>query len=325
MVPSPQFSSDQSPAFSSSSPAARVSRRRSSHRQQSRYQESLEQNLEVHTLTEPRPSDLITNPGSNMTMPIIQGISLVSTHSLPDRFRSVFPFQVFNAVQSRCFQPVYNTNENHVLSAPTGSGKTVILELAICKLLMESSIDLCKIVYIAPTKSLCSERQRDWELKFKHLGLQCTEVTGDTDYVSQAHVQKANLIITTPEKWDSMTRKWKDQFKLMQLVKLFLIDEVHILKESRGAALEAIVSRMKSTSLNVRFIALSATVPNSHDVARWLGRSKTHNTAAAHLEIFGEEFRPVPLQKHVVGIKSYANDFAFDKSCNERYVHYLET
>ncbi|MFL5587016.1 MAG: DEAD/DEAH box helicase, partial [Ktedonobacteraceae bacterium] len=64
-----------------------------------------------------------------------------------------------------------------------------------------------------------------------------------------------------------------DHVKLMQLVKLFLLDEVHVLKDSRGATLEAVVSRMKSIGSNVRFVALSATVPNSEDIATWLGTS----------------------------------------------------
>lgn len=114
------------------------------------------------------------------------------------------------------------TNENLVVAAPTGSGKTVVLEMAICKLLLECKTDQYKIVYMAPTKALCSERQRDWQAKFASLDLQCAELTGDTDNVQLRYVQNASIIITTPEKWDGMTRKWKDHVKLMELVKLFL-------------------------------------------------------------------------------------------------------
>ena len=99
----------------------------------------------------------------------------------------------------------------------------------------------------------------------------------------------------------------------MQLVRLFLIDEVHILKDTRGATLEAVVSRMKSTGSNVRFIALSATVPNSEDIATWLGKDATNQHLPAHRERFGEEFRPVKLQKFVYGYQAGCNDFAFDK------------
>jgi len=183
----------------------------------------------------------------------------VSTHDLPDRFRSIFPFPLFNAVQSKCFSVIYHTNDNFVLSSPTGSGKTAVLELAICRLMNGFANGTYKVVYQAPTKSLCSERQRDWQAKFAPFDLQVAELTGDSDLAQTRNVQHASIIITTPEKWDSMTRKWKDHVKLMQMVKLFLIDEVHILKEDRGATLEAIVSRMKSIGSDLRFVALSAT------------------------------------------------------------------
>lgn len=250
--------------------------------------------------------------------PMIQGIQLVSTHELPDRFRSVFPFPFFNAIQSKCFRPIYQGDSNFVLSAPTGSGKTAVMELAICRLVMNFKDCRFKVVYQAPTKSLCSERYRDWQHKFSSLDLQCAELTGDTDHARLRNVQNANIIITTPEKWDSMTRKWKDHIKLMQLVKLFLIDEVHILKETRGATLEAVVSRMKSVDSNVRFVALSATVPNSEDIGAWLGKDPTNQHLPAHRERFGEEFRPVKLQKFVYGYHSNGNDFVFDKACEAR-------
>lgn len=243
---------------------------------------------------------------------------MISPNELPDRFRSIFPFQVFNAVQSKCFGTTYNSDDNLVLSAPTGSGKTVVLEMAICRLVAGFRNGQFKIIYMAPTKSLCSERQSNWQRKFKHLDLQCAELTGDTDHAQLRNVQNASIIITTPEKWDSMTRKWKDHIKLMQLVKLFLIDEVHILKESRGATLEAVVSRMKSVDSNVRFVALSATVPNSEDVATWLGKDHTNQHLPAQREVFGEEFRPVQLQKFVYGLPFRGNDFALDSVCDSK-------
>ncbi|KAI8935423.1 hypothetical protein NX059_008001 [Plenodomus lindquistii] len=247
------------------------------------------------------------------TAPTVQGIPLVPIITLPDRLRSVFPYPTFNAVQSKCFRQVFRSDENFVLASPTGSGKTVILELAICRAVMSNATDQYKIVYQAPTKALCSERQRDWEKKFQPIGLKCAELTGDSDATDLRNVQTANIIITTPEKWDSMTRKWKDHEKLMKLIKLFLIDEVHILKEDRGAVLE-VVSRTKSIAADVRFVALSATVPNFHDVATWLGKNAREPGLPAANEKFGEEFRPVKLQKHVCGfVSNQSNDFAFEK------------
>ncbi|KAI4104557.1 MAG: hypothetical protein LQ339_003860 [Xanthoria mediterranea] len=264
----------------------------------------------------------VKDPSSTINLrhapPIVQGIQLVFPSELPDRFRSIFPFPLFNAVQSKCFGTAYGSSDNLVLSAPTGSGKTVILELSICQLISGFQTGQFKIVYMAPTKSLCAERQKDWQSKFASLDLQCAELTGDTDHGQLRIVQNASIMITTPEKWDSMTRKWKDHAKLMQLVKLFLIDEVHILNETRGACLEAVVSRMKSVGSNVRFLALSATVPNSDDIATWLGLNPTTPHVPACLERFGEEFRPVKLQKHVYGISFNGNDWGFDKICDPK-------
>jgi ATP-dependent DNA helicase HFM1/MER3 len=138
------------------------------------------------------------------------------------------------------------------------------------------------------------------------------------------NVQEATIIVTTPEKWDSITRKWKDHMKLMKMIKLFLIDEVHILREDRGATLEAIVSRTKSVGSSVRFIALSATVPNVGDIAEWLGRSPSHSHEPAVLQKFGEEFRPVKLQRHVIGYgMKQSNEWAFNKFLDKKFISFF--
>lgn len=91
------------------------------------------------------------------------------------------------------------------------------------------------------------------------------------------YVHNAIPSLILQEKWDSMTRKWRDYKSLVQLVKLFLIDEVHQLNdETRGPTMEAIVSRMKTIQASMswgegsrsklRLIAISATIPNIADV-----------------------------------------------------------
>ncbi|KAF2021045.1 hypothetical protein BU24DRAFT_361636, partial [Aaosphaeria arxii CBS 175.79] len=255
--------------------------------------------------------------------PVCSGIRLVPVSELPDRLKSIFSFPVFNAVQSRSFNSVYNSDDNFVLASPTGSGKTVILELAICRAFVRNATGQYKIVYQAPIKALCSERQRDWQKKFEPLGLTVIELTGDSDNAHVQSVQKADIIVTTPEKWDSITRKWKDHEKLMRLIRLFLIDEVHILKDERGAILEAVVSRMKAIGTDVRFVALSATVPNIEDVASWLGKNAAAPHKAAMMENFGEEFRPVKLQKYVCGFPTSGNDFQFDNFLDKKLVELI--
>ncbi|KAB5566714.1 hypothetical protein GE09DRAFT_1218970 [Coniochaeta sp. 2T2.1] len=251
--------------------------------------------------------------------PMANGIQLVSPQqALPHNVRSVFPYPVFNAVQSKCFDSAYGSNDNLVVSAPTGSGKTAILELAICRTIAGNTHGNTKIVYQAPTKALCSERARDWEKKFSPLQYVVAELTGDTSQAELPRVREASIIVTTPEKWDSITRKWQDHQKLLELVGLFLIDEVHILKEIRGATLEAVVSRMKTIGNNVRFVALSATVPNSQDIAAWLGLNHEQQQLPAQHEVFGQDFRPVKLERHVFGYDKRMNDHVFDKQLDAK-------
>jgi replicative superfamily II helicase len=66
-------------------------------------------------------------------------------------------------------------------------------------------------VYIAPLKALARERLRDWKEKFgRKLGLTVLEFTGDAA-PDAAALRRADIIITTPEKWDGVTRGWKSR------------------------------------------------------------------------------------------------------------------
>ena len=51
------------------------------------------------------------------------------------------------------------------------------------------------------------------------------------------------MIVTTPEKWDVVTRKATGDVALAQVVRLLIIDEVHLLHEDRGAVIECLVAR----------------------------------------------------------------------------------
>ncbi|KAH1038633.1 hypothetical protein J1N35_040376 [Gossypium stocksii] len=254
--------------------------------------------------------------------------SLKSVLDLPEPFRSIFNFRYFNSLQSECFPVCFLSDVNMVISAPTGSGKTVLFELCILRLLSRFiSGDgrfvhikgTLKTIYIAPSKALVQEKLRDWTQKFGSLGISCLELTGDNDSYSTRNIQEADIILTTPEKFDAVTRyRIKDGgLSFFSDISLLLIDEVHLLNDLRGATLEAIVSRikmlarypeMKSSALaSVRFLAVSATIPNTEDLAEWL------EVPVQGIKRFGEEVRPVKLTTKVFGYASAKNDFLFEK------------
>lgn len=239
---------------------------------------------------------------------------------LPSYLRSVFPFQTFNHMQSQCLE-AWNSDENLLISAPTGSGKTVCFELAILRHVQKNLESIHstrlgpdgltgKVVFIAPTKALCAEKQQDWQRRFRCTGIRVESVTGDlAPSLSDAKLNSADLILTTAEKWDSITRNigLNHTFDFAAHVSLLLLDEVHQIGESRGPTLESVVTRMlvshdqsesansSSTTSHLRVIAASATIGNTDDVGKWLRVSRNH------IKVFGASYRPVSLDFQVFG------------------------
>lgn len=86
-------------------------------------------------------------------------------------------------------------------------------------------------------------------------------------------MKKADVILATPEKWDFMSRKWR-QRKIVQNVYLYIFDEIHLIPES-SATYEVICSRVRylqnEIEKRIRIVALSNSLANAKDVANWLG------------------------------------------------------
>jgi len=80
---------------------------------------------------------------------------------------------------------------------------------------------------------------KDWNKKFV-LGLKkkMVELTGDYTPDMQS-LQVADIVTTTPEKWDGISRNWQNRSYVKQ-VGLIIIDEIHLLGEDRGPILEVV-------------------------------------------------------------------------------------
>jgi activating signal cointegrator complex subunit 3 len=177
--------------------------------------------------------------------------------------------------------------------------------LALLQLLKRSCLDgvldrsTVKAIYIAPMKALAQEVVTKFSQRLKPLGLIVREFTGDMQ-LSRQEIIDSQLIVTTPEKWDVVTRKGGDG-SLGTLVNLIIIDEIHLLADDRGAVIETIVARtqryVESSQKLVRIVGLSATLPNYEDVTSFLHVNP--NTGCFY---FGPEYRPVPLDMTFIGI-----------------------
>ncbi|EOA28486.1 hypothetical protein CARUB_v10024696mg [Capsella rubella] len=208
-------------------------------------------------------------------------------------------FKHFNPVQTQVFTVLYNTSDNVLVAAPTGSGKTICAEFAILRNHLEVPESTMRVVYIAPLEAIAKERFCDWERKFgKGLGLPVVMLTGETA-LDLTLLEKGQIIISTPEKWDALSRRWKKR-KYIQHVSLFIVDELHLIGGQGGPVLEVIVSRMRYISSQVgnkmRIVALSTSVANAKDLGEWVGAS------SCGLFNFPPNIRPVPLEIHIQGV-----------------------
>jgi ATP-dependent DNA helicase HFM1/MER3 len=96
---------------------------------------------------------------------------------IPEEWKPVFPYHDLTTVQKKCFTRLFETDRNVVISAPTGTGKTGCMDIALIRLLYKS--DRFSAIYIAPTKALCGEREADWRERFGRVGRECKSFTGD--------------------------------------------------------------------------------------------------------------------------------------------------
>ncbi|KAL5471241.1 hypothetical protein EMCRGX_G029336, partial [Ephydatia muelleri] len=209
-------------------------------------------------------------------------------------YRDKFPY--FNPIQTQVFNSLYNTDDDVFVGAPTGSGKTICAEFAMLRMFSAAADSKC--VFVTPLQALAEQRYADWLQKFGHqLKKSVVMLTGELS-VDLKLLKEGNVVISTPENWDILSRRWK-QRKNMQTVNLFIVDELHLIGGENGPILEVVCSRMRYISSQIerkiRIVALSSSVANAKDLGHWLGAS-THGLFNFHPNV-----RPVPLELHIQG------------------------
>uniref|UniRef100_A0A452IF50 Helicase ATP-binding domain-containing protein n=1 Tax=Gopherus agassizii TaxID=38772 RepID=A0A452IF50_9SAUR len=193
---------------------------------------------------------------------------LVSVDKLPKYAQAGFEgFKTLNRIQSKLYRAALETDENLLLCAPTGAGKTNVALMCMLREIgkhinMDGTINVddFKIIYIAPMRSLVQEMVGSFGKRLATYGINVAELTGDHQLCKE-EINATQIIVCTPEKWDIITRKGGER-TYTQLVRLIILDEIHLLHDDRGPVLESLVARairnIEMTQEDVRLVGLSA-------------------------------------------------------------------
>ncbi len=131
-------------------------------------------------------------------------------------------------------------NKSFLVVAPSGSGKTLIGELCIVNNIFKN---YGKAVYLVPFKALASEKFLYFRRNYGKYGIKTELSIGDI-VIDDKELQKADIIITTYEKMDSILRNYKEE-KWINEITTIIIDEIHCVGErERGPRLESLIVRL---------------------------------------------------------------------------------
>jgi len=164
-----------------------------------------------------------------------------------------------------------------LVSAPTGSGKTVVADYAVATALEEGR----RAFYTTPLKALSNQKFGD--LVAAHGPERVGLLTGDV-----SHRPDADVVVMTTEVLRNMLFNDAPQLAGLGLV---VLDEVHFLQDPyRGSVWEEVIIL---TPPDVVFVCLSATVSNAAEFGAWLSEVR------GPTDVVVETRRPVELRHHL--------------------------
>jgi ATP-dependent RNA helicase HelY len=166
--------------------------------------------------------------------------------------------------------------ESVLVSAPTGSGKTLIAEFAAARALEAGG----KTFYTTPIKALSNQKFAELSQRYgePRVGL----LTGDVSYQA-----RAPIVVMTTEVLRNMLFA---RSSLLYGLAVVVLDEVHYLQDPyRGSVWEEVLVLAPE---GVTFVSLSATVNNAADFGAWL------TSVRGATRVVVEEHRPVRLEHH---------------------------
>ena len=200
------------------------------------------------------------------------------------------PFELDN-FQRKAFFAI-EEDKNVLVSAPTGSGKTLVADFGIFITKRRG----LRSVYTTPIKALSNQKYR--ELIDRH-GIESVGLlTGDNSINKDA-----SIVVMTTEVLRNMIY---EDYEKIQDIGLVVMDEVHYLADrNRGVVWEEVLILLPK---EIVIVALSATVSNANEIGQWL------TDIRGETAVIVEDKRPVPLEQFVVTKTNIIPLFAQDES-----------
>lgn len=199
----------------------------------------------------------------------------LSKYVPPETPARIYPFNLdpFQQLAIACIE----RNESVLVSAHTSAGKTVVAEYAIAKALQCRQ----RVIYTSPIKALSNQKYREMgEIFDGDVGL----MTGDVTINSTA-----SCLVMTTEILRSMLYRGSE---VMREVSWVVFDEIHYMRDKeRGVVWEETLILLPDS---VRFVFLSATIPNAHQFSRWI--CQLHQQPC---HVVYTNYRPTPLQHYL--------------------------
>lgn len=208
-------------------------------------------------------------------------LNIVNLKSTPPEVVTPFTFPL-DPFQKHAIHAISN-DENVLVTAKTGSGKTLVGEYQIHHSLSKGK----RVFYTTPIKSLSNQKFHDLKQIFPSVGI----MTGDIKFMPQADV----VIMTTEILRNLLFKQGTTTENIGITAELSLhnldavvFDEVHYINDrDRGKVWEECLTLLNPS---INLVLLSATIENPSKFAGWLGDIKNKR-----IHLISTEYRVVPL------------------------------
>jgi helicase len=177
-----------------------------------------------------------------------------------------YGFETLTSAQEAAIKAGLFEGKNLLINAPTNTGKTFIGELA--ALNASQRLNRKRSFFLVPLKALADQMFQEFTKKYGSWGIKVAISTSD-HYEFDADLNRFDIVVSTYEKINGLIIK---QPEVTQGIGLIVVDEIqHVGDDTRGVALEMLLTRLRVFSPDIQIIGLSATVSNARSLADWLG------------------------------------------------------